>query len=145
MLLLWITEGSMNLLRFVSTDSVMLLKHHILCHPLLLLPSIIPSIRAFSMSWLFTAGGQSSRASASASVLLMNIQGWFPLGLIGLISLLSKGLSRVLFNTTVPKHQSILLSSAFFVVQLSHPYMTTSKNHIFDYMDLCQQTDVSVF
>ena len=145
MLLLWITADSMNLLRFMSTDSVMLLNHEILCHSLVLLPSIIPSIRAFSMSWLFTAGGPSPRASASASVLLMNIQGWFPLGLIGLISLLSKRLSRVFFNTTVLKHQSILPSSAFFVVQLSHPYMTTGKNHIFDYIDFCQQTDVSVF
>ena len=102
-----------------------------------------PASGSFPVSQLFTSDDQS--IGASASVLPMNIQGWFPLGLIGLISLLSKGLSRVLFNTTVPKHQSILLSSAFFVVQLSHPYMTTSKNHIFDYMDLCQQTDVSVF
>ena len=75
----------------------------------------------------------------------MNIQGWFHLGLIGLISLLSKGLSRVFFNTAVLKHQSILLSSVFFVVQLSHPYMTTGKNYAFDYMDLCQKTDVSAF
>ena len=64
---------------------------------------------SFPMSWLFTSGGQSIRASASASasasVLLMNIQGWFPLELTGLISLLSKGFSRVLFSTTVQKHQ----------------------------------------
>ena len=145
MLLLWITEGSVNSLRFISIDSVMLLNHQILCHPLLVLCSMIPSIRAFSMSWLITAGGQSPRASASVSVLLMNIQCWFPIGLIGLISLLSKGLSRVFFNTAVLKHQSILLSSAFFVVQLSHPYKTTGKNYAFDYMDVCQQTDVSVF
>ena len=56
------------------------------------------------MSWLFELGGQSSGASASASVLPMNIQGWFPLGLTGLI-LLSKGLSRVFSITTVQKHQ----------------------------------------
>ena len=55
------------------------------------------------MSQLFTSGGQSIRASASASVLLMNIQDWFPLGLTGLISLQSKGLSRVFSNTTVQK------------------------------------------
>jgi len=58
---------------------------------------------SFPINWLFTSGGQSIRAPTSASVLLVNIQGWFPLGLTGLISLLSKGLSRV-FNTTVQKH-----------------------------------------
>ena len=62
-------------------------------------------------------------ASASASVLPMNIQDWFPLGLTGWISLQSKGLSRVFSNTTIQKHQH----SAFFIVQLSHPYMTTGK------------------
>ena len=66
----------------------------------------------FLVSWLFTSGDQSIRASASASVLPMNIQGWFPLGLTGLICLLAKGLSRVLFGTTVQKHQ-------FFGTQLS--------------------------
>ena len=64
-----------------------------------------PALWSFSMSWLFTSGGQSIRASASTSVLLMNIQDWFPLGLTGLISLQSKGLSRVFSNTTVQKHQ----------------------------------------
>ena len=59
----------------------------------------------FSMSWLFASGGQSIGASASASVLPMNIQDWFPLGLTGWISLQSKGLSRVFSNTTVQKHQ----------------------------------------
>ena len=57
----------------------------------------------FLMGWLFASGGQS--VGASASVLLMNIQDWFPLGLTGLISLQSKGLSRVFSNTTVQKHQ----------------------------------------
>ena len=57
------------------------------------------------MSLLFTSGGHSIGASASASVLLMNIQGWFPLGLTPFISLLSKGISRVFFSTTVWKHQ----------------------------------------
>ena len=57
------------------------------------------------MSQLFISGGQSTEASASASVLPMNIQGWFPLGLTGLISLLSKRLSRLFFSTTLQKHQ----------------------------------------
>jgi len=78
------------------------------------------------MSQLFTSGGQSTGVSASASILLMNIQDWFPLGLTGLISLESKGLSRVFSNTTAQK-PSILLHSAFFMVQLSHSYMITGK------------------
>ena len=64
-----------------------------------------PASGSFLTSWLFISDGQSSGASASASILLMNIQNWFPLGLTGLISLQSKGLSRVFSNTTVQKHQ----------------------------------------
>ena len=79
--------------------------HLILCHPLLRLPSVIPSIRVFSVSQLFTLDGQGIRNSPSASVLPMSIQGWFPLGLAGLISLLSKELWRIFSSTTVRKHQ----------------------------------------
>ena len=64
-----------------------------------------PISGSFPMSQFFTSGGQSIGASASASVLPMNIQDWFPLGLIGWISLQSKGLSRVFSNTTVQRHQ----------------------------------------
>ena len=64
-----------------------------------------PASESFPMSQFFTSGGQSIGASASASVLPMNIQDWFPLGFTGLISLLSKGLSWVFSSTTVPKHQ----------------------------------------
>ena len=76
-------------------------------HPLsspLLPPSIFPSIRYFPVSQFFPSGGQSTGVSASASVLPMNIQDWFPLGWTGWISLQSKGLSRVFSNTTVQKH-----------------------------------------
>ena len=66
-------------------------------------PQCLPASGSFPMSCLFASGHQSIRASASASVLPMNIQGWFPLGLTGLISLLSKGLSRVFSSTTVQK------------------------------------------
>ena len=59
-----------------------------------------PASGSFPVSWLFESGGQTIGASASSSVLPMNIQDWFPLGLTGLISLLSKGLSRVFFSTT---------------------------------------------
>ena len=83
------------------------------CHPLLLPPSIFPSIRVFSSEWVFPSGGQSIGVSASASVLPVNIQHWFPLGWTGWLSLQSKGLSSVFFlNTTVQKHQ-------FFGAQLS--------------------------
>ena len=76
------------------------------------------------MSQFLTSVGQSTGASASASVFPMNIQDWFPLGWTGCISLLSKGLSRVFSNTTVKSISSLALS---FMVQLSHPYMTTGK------------------
>ena len=85
-----------------------------------------PGSRSFPTRWLLASGGQSIGASTSASVLPMNIQGWFLLGLTGLISLLSKGLSRLFSSTTISK-ASILWCSAFFMVQLSHPYMTTGK------------------
>ena len=71
-----------------------------------------PASGSFPMSQFFTSGGQSIGVSASASVLPMNIQDWFPLGWTGCISLQSKGLSRVFSNTTVQKHQ-------FFSAQLS--------------------------
>ena len=77
------------------------------------------------MSQFFASDGQSIGVSASASVLPMNIQDWFPLGWTGWISLQSKGLSRAFSNITVQKHQ--FFDSAFFIVQLSHPYMTTGK------------------
>ena len=70
----------------------------------------LPASGPFLVSWLFASGGQSIGASASASVLPMNIQGWCPLGLTGLISLLSKGLSRVFSNTTVQEHNSSVQS-----------------------------------
>ena len=84
--------NSPSSLRLTSIESVMPSSHLILCHPLLLLPLIFHSIKVFSMSQLFVSGGQSIGVSASASDLPMNIQDWYPLGLTGLISLLSKGL-----------------------------------------------------
>ena len=93
-----------SLLELMSIESVMPSNHLVLCCPLLLQPSIFPRIRVFSNESVFASSGQSTRASASASVLPVNIQGWFPLGLTGLISLQFKGLSRVFSNTTVQKH-----------------------------------------
>ena len=89
-------------------------------------PQSFPGSWSFAISQLFTSGSQNIGALASASVLAMNIQDWFPLGLTGLISLQSRGLSRVFSNTTVQK-VSILPHSAFIMVQLSHPYLTTGK------------------
>ena len=70
-------------------------------------PQSFPASGSFPMSQLFAPRGQriEASASASASVLAMNIQGWFPLGLTGLLGLLSKGLSRIFSSTTVQKHQ----------------------------------------
>ena len=116
---------SHSLLKFMSIESVMLSIHFILCSPLLLLPLIFPSIRAFQMSQFFPSGGQSIGVSASASVPPVNIQDWFPSGWTALISLQSKGFSRVFSNTR--SKASILPRSAFFIVHLSHPYMTTGK------------------
>ena len=85
-----------------------------------------PASGAFQMSQLFASGGQNIGVSASASVLPMNIQKWFHLGWTFWISLQSKGLSKHLLQHHSSK-ASILQCSIFFIVQLSHPYMTTGK------------------
>ena len=84
-----------------------------------------PASRSLQMSQFFTSGGQSIGVSASASVLQMNIQDWFPLGWTDWISLQSKGLKTLLQNHS--SKASILQCSAFFIVQPSHSYMTTGK------------------
>ena len=103
------------------------------CHPTIS-SSVVPSSSCFQsfpgsgsfpMSQLFASGGRSIRVSALASVLPMNIQDWSPLGLTGLISLLSSGLSRVFSDTTVQKHQ--FLGTQLSLWSNSHPYMTTGK------------------
>ena len=105
---------SWSLLRFMSIELVMLANHLILCHPVPFSSCLqsSPASGFFPRSWLFASGGQCIGASASATVLPKHIQGWFLLGLTGLISLKSKGLSKVFSNTTVQKHQ-------FFGTQLS--------------------------
>ena len=116
--------NSWSLLKLLSVKLVMPSNHLILCCPFSSCLQSFPASGSFPMSQFFASGGQSTGALASASVLPMNIQDWFPLGMAGLISLQSKGLSRVFFNTTVWKH---LRGSAFFMIQLSHPYMTIGK------------------
>ena len=95
----------------MSIDSVMPSSHLIFCHPFLLLPFIFPSIRVFSNESVLCIRWPKHDSS--------------PLGWIGWIPLQSKGLSRVFSNTSV--QTSIIRHSAFFTVQLSHPYMTTGK------------------
>ena len=108
--------NSWSLLKLMSFKSVMPSKHLILCRPLLLLPSII---RVFSNE-LFASCGQSIGASGSASVLPVNIQGRFPLELTGLIS--QESSPTLQFKS--------INSSAFFMVQLSHPYMPWSMEKL---------------
>ena len=100
---------SRSLLKLMSTELLMPDNNLIPCCPLLLLPSVFASIRVFSTESALhikvSTRSQRIGVSASTSVLLVNIQGWFPLGWSGLISLQSKGLSRVSSNTTVQKHQ----------------------------------------
>ena len=103
-----------------------------------------PTSGSFLMSQLLASDGQSIGASASASVLPMIIQGWFPLEWTGLISLQFKELSRVFSNTT--QFKSINSSALSF---LYNPDLTSIhdywKNHSFDYTDLCQQSNISTF
>ena len=94
-----------------------------------------PAPGSFQMSQFFASGSQSIGVSASASILPMNIQDWSPLGWTSWISLQSKGFSRVFSNTKVQKRQ--FFSSQIFLVQLSHPYMTTGKTIV-----LTRQTSV---
>ena len=83
---------SWSLFKLLFIESVVPSNHLIFCRPLLLLPSTFPAAGSFPVSQFFASGGQSIRAAAS--VLPVNIQGWFPLGLTGLISILSHGLSE---------------------------------------------------
>ena len=94
-----------------SIELVMQSNHLILCRPLLLLPSIFPSIRVFSNESVLSTGGQSIWVSASVSVLPINIQDWFPLGLTGLISLQFNGLSRFFSNSSVQFTHSVMSDS----------------------------------
>ena len=121
------------------------------CHPTISF-SVVPfssypqsflASGSFPVSQFFTSDGQSIGPSVSASVLPINIQGWFPLGLTGFISLHSKGLSRVFSNTTVQKHN--FLGTRLSSPSSSHIHTWPLENHSLDYMDLCLQSNVSAF
>ena len=98
-----------------------------------------PASRSFPMSWLFASGGQSIGATASASVLPMDIQDWFPLGWTGVISLWSKGLSRVFSSTTVQRHQFFSTSTIIEGTKLGK-YPTVSQGRMNE-ADTQRQTD----
>ena len=103
-------------------------------------PQSFPASGSFPVSQFFASDGQSIGASASVSVLPVNIQGCFPLGLTGLISLLSKGLLKVFSSTTVWKHQLFGTQPSLWSTLTSiYDYC---KNHSFDYTDLCQKSHV---
>ena len=133
--------NSRSLLKLMSIDSVMPSKHLILCHPLLFLPQSFLASGSIPMSQFFPLGGQGF--GVSATIFSMDIQNLFPSGLTGWTSLQSKGPSRVFSNTTFKSIISSVLSFLYGPSFTSlHDYW---KNHIFDYTDLCQQSDVFVF
>ena len=131
---------SQSLIKLSSIESLIPSNHLILYHPLLLLPSILPSVRVFSKESAFCIRGQSIGASASASVLPMDIQDWFPLGWTGSISLLTQGLS----SSPTPQFKS-MSSSAFSLLYGPTHIHTWLLEKPQLYMDLGLQTNVSAF
>ena len=119
--------NSQSLLRLMSVESVMPSNHLILCLPLLS-PSIFPASGSFPMRQFFASGGQSIGVSASAPVLPMSSQDWFPLGWIGWMFLLSKRFSRV-FSQFKSINSSVLSFLYSPTLKSMHDYW---KNHIFD-------------
>ena len=131
---------SQTLLRLMSIEW-MIPSNHLILVPFSSCPQSFPASGSFPINQLFASGGQSIGALVSASVLPMNIQGSFLLGWTGWISLLSKGLSRDFSNTTFKGINSLALSLLYGPTLTSaHDYR---KNHSFDCMDLCRQSDVS--
>ena len=124
----------LSLLKFMSIELVSLSNRLILCCRLLLLPSVFPSIRIFSSESALSFKWPEIETSASASVLLINIQSWSPLGLAGLI-LQSKGLSRVFSSTTVRKHQVCGAQLSLWSNSHIHTWLL-EKLHSFDYPEL---------
>ena len=123
---------------------------HQWCHPAIsssdalfaFCPQSLPASGTFPVSWLFTSDDQNTGASASASVFPMSIQGWFPLRLTGLISLLSKGLSRVFSSTTVWRHQFFGILPSLWSSSHNHDHW---EDHSLNYRGLCWQSHVSAF
>ena len=122
--------NSQRLLKLISIESVISSNHLILCHPLLLLPSIFPSIRVFSNESVFRIRWPKYWSFSSTSVLPMNTEDWSPLGWTGWISLQSKGLSRVFSTPQFKSINSLVLSFLYSLTLTSiHDYW---KNHSLD-------------
>ena len=133
---------SWRLLKLMSVESVMPSNHLIFCHPLLLLPSIFASIRVFSNELALHIRWPNYRGF-TFSILPMNIQGWFPLGLTSLIFLQSRGFSRVSPATQFKSINSSVLSFLYgSTLTFVHDWW---KNHSFDYTELCWQSDIYAF
>ena len=134
---------SQSLPKFLSVVLVMPSSHLILWCPFSFCPQSFPASGTFLMSWVFTSDDQNTGTSASASVLSMNIHGWFPLRLTDLIFLLSKRLSGIISSTTIWKHQF------FGTLPFYHPILTTIhdhwEDHSLDYTDRHWQSNVSGF
>ena len=135
---------SWSLLRLMSIESVMPPNYLILCRPLLLLPSIFPSIRGFSSESVFHIWWPECWSFSFSFSLSNEDLGLFSFRMDWLDLLAVQGTLKSLLQHHSSK--AFLQRSAFFMVQLSHPYLTTGKNHHGFYcMDLCQQADVSDF
>ena len=134
---------SWNLLKFMSIELVMP-SISFSAAPFSSCLQSLPGSGSFPMNWPSTSGDQSIGASASASVLLMNIQSWFPLGLTGFISFAVQRTLKHLFQPHNLK-ASILCCSAFFYGPTLTSVHDCWKNHSFDYTELCQQSDVYAF
>ena len=128
----------------MSVDSVMPSNHLILCCPLLLLPSIFPSIRVFSNESAFQIRWPKYWSFSFSPSPFNEYSGLLPFRLDWFDLLAIQGTLKSLLQHHSSK-ASVLWCSAFFMVRLSHLFMTIGKNHSFDYMDLCQQSGVSAF
>ena len=132
-----------SLLRLLSIELVMPSNHLILCCPLLLLSSIFSNIRVFSNELALRIRWPKYCSFSFSVSPSMSVQGWFSLGLTGLISSLSKRLSRVFSSTIVWRHDSLTLI-LFYCPALTSVHVYR-KTHSFDYMDLCRQSNVLAF
>ena len=134
---------SRSLLKHMSIESVILSSHLILCCPLLLLPSIFPRIRVFSSELAFHIRWSKYWSFSFSITPAMNIQGWFPLGLTSLTSLMSRNSQE---SSPAPQFKSVSCLAFRLLYSLTltfvHDYW---KNHGFDYMNLCQQNNASAF
>ena len=136
--------NSQSLPKLMSIALVMPSNHLVLCRPLLLPPSIFPSIGVFSNESVFCIRWPKYRSFSFSISPSNEYSGLISFRIVWLHPFSVQGTLKSLLQHH-SKKASVLWFSAFFIVEISHPYMTTGKNHSFDYMDLCQQNDVSAF